>query len=211
MQDNIKFKIDSNVKIVGKQTGEVFLDKSNAIHPQHFALIFANALAGKLYSSIYGMVLGNGGSYIDSTGKIIYNPPNTSGNDARLYNQTYLATIDNSNNTLTVVPSNTDLTSSVIVSVILGASSVTGQYASDTSDINNPANPQNLLVPGSPNIPAVMTSTGADFDFDELGLVVQNSVSSPTYLLLTHLLFSPIQKNANRELLVTYTLSVSVS
>jgi hypothetical protein len=211
LSEKLSFKINTNVKIADKQTGEILVDQSNAIHPQHFALIFARGLANANYWNIHGLVLGNGGSYIDTAGNIIYNTPNTTGNNAVLYNNTWLETITGLN-TVTAVPSNIDLTSSVVVSVTLGAT--TGgaiQYPSDTSDINNPANP----VTAGTNTNNGIGTTGSDFNFDELGLIVQNplygQVGQPRYLLMTHLIFSPIQKNANRELLITYTLTVAVS
>ena len=209
LSDKIQFKINTNVKIVDTQTNEVLVDQCNAIHPQHFALIFARGLANSNYWNIFGLVLGNGGSYIDTAGNIIYNQPNTTGNNASLYNQTWVELISTGTNSVSAVPSSVDLTSSVVVSISLDAS--TGgaiQYQSDTADINNPANP---ITAGTG-----ATNTGSDFDFDELGLIVQNPLyvsggTQPQYLLLTHLIFSPIQKNANRELLLTYTLTISVS
>jgi hypothetical protein len=215
LSDKIKFSIDTNVKIEDKNTKEVLVDKCNAIHPQHVALIIARGLSNANYGNISRLALGNGGSYIDSAGNIIYNSPNTSGKTASLYNQTWFEAISGLNS-ISAIPSNTDLTSQVVVSVTLTSS--TGgaiQYPTDTSDINNPANP---TTSGTGT-----TGTGSDFDFDELGLQVLNPLyngngtevvgpnGEPQYLLLTHLVFNPIQKNANRELILTYTLTISVS
>lgn len=208
MLDKLRFKVDGHLNVSDKQTGEVLEDKDNAIHPQHFALIFARALANENYFNIHSMVLGNGGSYIDTAGNIIYNAPNTTGNNASLYNQTWTEVVDGSianTNTVIAVPSNTDLTSSVIVTATLTSGEPNSQFLSDTADINNPANQQ---------IPE--TTGGEQFNFDELGLVVKNPLyivggTAPEYLLLSHLVFNPIQKNANRELLLTYTLTISVS
>lgn len=203
MLDKIKFTVNGHVKIEGKQTGEIFKDEDNAIHPEHFALVFARALANQSYWNLHSLVFGNGGSFADSTGKIIYNATNTTGN-ASLYNQTWEEVLDaaSSNGNSVIAVANNDLTSSVIVTAILAAAEPNSQYGSDTADGNTLPNP---------------ATAGYSFDFDEMGLTVRNplyvvgSTLQPEFLLLTHLVMSPIQKNANRELLITYTLTIAVS
>ena len=71
----------------------------------------ANTLADKNTGFIYKMAFGNGGSAVDPTGVITYLPPNTTGQNASLYNETYSKVVDNNsaadtdpvNNYLTVV------------------------------------------------------------------------------------------------------------
>jgi hypothetical protein len=75
-----------------------------------------------------------------------------------------------------------DETAIVIVTATIAAGEPTGQ------DLND-SNPD-------PN---------AQFAFDELGLFTFDD------RLLTHMVFSPILKTANRELVITYTLTLSVS
>lgn len=210
MLEKLNFSVKGHLTVADNKTGEILEDKDNAIHPAHFALVFARALANQNYFNVHSMVLGNGGSFIDSAGNIIYNAPNTVGDAATLYNQTWIEVVDGTaganGNSILASASSSDLTASTIVTAILSAAEPNTQYTSDTADINNPANPANPIV----------TGTGADFDFDELGLVVKNPLytvggTAPEFLLLTHLVFNPIQKNANRELILTYTLTISVS
>ena len=51
----------------------------------------------------------------------------------------------------------------------------------------------------------VTTNPNSAFTFDELGLKTVDG------LLLSHIVFNPIEKNAQRELIISYTLTVSVS
>lgn len=92
IQDGLGVVFTTNVKISDPSTGEVLLDKSNAIHPQNMSRIIARALANEPNSTLYRMAFGNGGSFVDVGGNIILNPPNdgsTDGWQARLYNETY--------------------------------------------------------------------------------------------------------------------------
>jgi hypothetical protein len=71
----------------------------------------------------------------------------------------------------------------VTVVALLGASEPAGQAVAD----NITTDPESLFV------------------FDELGLKTADG------LLLSHLVFSPIEKTANRAFIITYTLTISVS
>jgi hypothetical protein len=210
VSENIKFSVVGHATIKGKQDGKVYLDKTNAIHPEHIARIFARALAGENFHSIYALHLGNGGSFIDSTGKITYNNPKTTGN-AQLYDRTYYEVVDGTgppDNHVSSSPSPTDLTSIVTISCTVSADEPAGgQLPTDSADNLTPANPD-----GSPGIPA---GFGYSYNFDELALVAKDpaldNTNADNHILLTHLIFSPIQKSANRELVLTYTLTISVS
>jgi hypothetical protein len=202
--EQLGVSVKGHLQIKDKATNEILEDKDNLIHPQNLARIFARALANENYHNAYGMALGNGGSYIDSTGRIIYNIPNTTGTNAQLYNETYMEVVDGTtgnSNTVVSAASQTDLTSIVTVEVTLSADEPDGQYLTDSQDSGTVLNPQD--------------NSGYVYYFDELGLVAKNPnygiLGEPEYLLLTHLVFNPIEKTQNRELLLTYTLTISVS
>lgn len=191
-------KVKGHVLVEDKQTGEVLLDKFNAVHNKNMAIAIARGLSneppdslnvGK--SQIYKIKLGNGGSAIDSMNLIVYQPPNVTGAGADLYNMTYEEIVDEAD--LACPPENSvtyqespepDETAVVVVTATIAAGEPSGQDLSDS-----PPNPD----------------PEAQFAFDELGLFTSDD------LLLTHIIFSPILKTANRELVITYTLTISVS
>ena len=67
-------KVQGHVLITDKQTGEVLVDKKNAIHHGNMAFVIAAALSHHTLndSGIYHMGFGNGGSDVLSTGSIKY-------------------------------------------------------------------------------------------------------------------------------------------
>ena len=81
--------IEGHIKIFDPNNEEVFVDKRNAIHYENFSNSLAQAMANKNLGHIYQMAFGNGGSSVDTTGVITYLPPNITGQNATLYNQTY--------------------------------------------------------------------------------------------------------------------------
>lgn len=170
-------------------TGEQILKRSNAIHPQNMALVIARALARDDNGYVHKLCFGNGGTFLNSSGQINYRSPNTIG-AADLYNATYEVQVDEqatgtpaSNSVLSMASPTPATTSMVIVTAQLLANEPAGQAVSDNITTN-------------PNAPYV---------FDEIGLKTADG------LLLTHLVFSPIEKTANRAFLITYTITVSVS
>ncbi|MEM2159670.1 MAG: hypothetical protein QXN55_01795 [Candidatus Nitrosotenuis sp.] len=218
MYERFSSFVKGRVKIEDKKTGELLLPwTSNAVHPQNMARTIARGLANEPYGTIFKLALGNGGTYIDSALKINYLQPNTTGVNASLYNQTYEEVIDDSSvsvgagnsciSAASSVPG--DLTSIVVATLTLGVNEPVGQYATDTAPNLVPANPPSVNPPYGPD-----TDFGYNFAFDELALLADtasNGASNAGGLLLTHLIFNPIQKSANREILITYSLTISVS
>jgi hypothetical protein len=104
-------KITGHVKIHDPNSGEIFYNDHNAIHYENISIAMAQTLSDRNIGYIYQMAFGNGGSSVDPTGVITYLPPNTTGQNADLYNQTYQKVVnDNSaadtdpvNNTMTVL------------------------------------------------------------------------------------------------------------
>ena len=200
--------VKGHVKIVDAVTGEVLLDKDNAIHSANMAAVIARGLSNTDTSSvgthqIYALALGNGGASVNSLGQITYLPPNVTGSSARLYNQTYFDVVDENQsgtsaaNSVTYQQSGTDTTSVVIVTMTIPAGLPAGQNVSDT--------------PPDPNF-------NSQYAFNELALLTYGTSGSFSYteapsdsLLLSHIIFSPIEKTASRELVITYSITISVS
>lgn len=199
-QELLKTYIDGHVKITDNRTGEVLVDKHNAIHPKNVATAIARGLANSPNYQIYKIKLGNQGTYIDGTQQIVFRPPITTGDTANLYNATYAEIVDDANVgvgvgnsvTMTNVPATTN--TRVIITAVI----------SSNEAINNPTDQS------GPSL-----NPDGTFFFDELGLFTQETsgslLSGTGELMLSHLIFSPIEHTGNRELTVIYSLTVSVS
>lgn len=199
---SLQTNISTNVKIVDKNTGEVLVNKCNAIHNRNMALAIARGLANESNHQIFKMAFGNGGTYVEagtSGGfQYHYNSPNIIDPAADLYNKTYEEVIDDqevtSNGNQVVTSTGTiDNTFLVICTCTLAANEPSGQSTTDGADDG-----------GSSSSP-----TEELYSFDELGLKTNDNTTEGG-LLLSHLIFNPIEKTANRELVITYTLTVSV-
>jgi hypothetical protein len=218
MYERFSSFVKGRVKIEDKKTGEILLPWTcNAVHPQNMARTIARGLANEPYGTIFKLALGNGGTYIDSALKINYLQPNTTGVNATLYNQTYEEVIDDSSvsvgsgnsciSAASSVPG--DLTSIVVATLTLAVNEPATQLSTDTGPDQALANPPSIDPPYGPG-----TDFGYSFAFDELALLADtasNGAANAGGLLLTHLIFNPIEKTANRELLITYSLTISVS
>lgn len=91
---NLPLHVSGHLKIVD-DLGNVLVDKTNAIHPQNMARIFARALANENNYFINRIAFGNGGTTVDAAFNVIYNTPNDGQSpdiatwDSRLYHETY--------------------------------------------------------------------------------------------------------------------------
>ena len=184
-------KVEGFLKIFDPNSGEVFVDKKNAIHYENMSISLAETLAHKTQGWIYSMAFGNGGSSVDPTGVITYLPPNTTGQNADLYNETYFKVVDDNsavntdpqNNKLTVLHTAGKVYTDVLVSCLLDYGEPAGQQAFDNS-----------------------TNFNGEYVFDELGLKSWNGTESPR--LITHVIFHPVQKSLNRQIQIDYTVRI---
>jgi hypothetical protein len=185
-------KIDGFLKIHDPNNGEVFVDKHNAIHYENMSISMAETLANKPLGWIYSMAFGNGGSSVDPTGVITYLPPNVTGQNSDLYNETYFKVVDDTspantdptNNNLTVLHTSGKLYTDVLVSCLLDYGEPPGQQAFDNS-----------------------TNFSGEFVFDELGLKAWTG-NGQANRLLTHVIFHPVQKSLNRQIQIDYTVRI---
>ena len=188
------WSIQGHIKIFDPETKEVFINKRNAIHYENFSIGMAQAMSNQGQGFIAEMCFGNGGSRIDPTGIITYLTPNTVGLNASLYNQTYIKNID-SNSTLNLDPARNFMEvrhitgtayTDILVSCLLDYGEPNGQQAFDNS-----------------------TNLDGTYVFDELGLRSYNSDGIPgDGMLLTHVIFHPVQKSLNRLLQIDYTVRI---
>jgi hypothetical protein len=192
----VPFKIDGFLKIYDPNTGEVLLDKSNAINYENMSIAIADSLSNRGFGEIYQMAFGNGGASVDSTGIITYLPPNTTGQNASLYNQTYQKVVDDTSvfnldptrNKLVVTHTTGKFYTDILVQCLLDYGEPSGQSAFDNA-----------------------TTTDGEFVFDELGLQAKYGTTDTGQVitkLLTHVIFHPIQKSLNRQIQIDYTIRI---
>ncbi len=183
--------VEGHIKIHNPESGEIFINKRNAIHYENMSIALAESLANIGQGFIYEMDFGNGGTSVDPTGIITYLTPNSVGTNASLYNRTYSKVVDDRsvnnldptrNKIETRHVSGTNYTD-IFVTCLLDYGEPDGQSAFDTA-----ANAEDQFV------------------FDELGL----KSFSPTGngRLLTHVIFHPVQKSLNRLIQIDYTVRV---
>lgn len=210
MQEPIKTIVAGHV-LVKDERGNVLVDKTNAIHPKNMAIAIARGLSNSPNWQIFKLKLGNQGTYIDDSQQIVFRPPNVVGDAADLYNATYAEIVDDSSATVgagnsvtfSQVPASTN--TRVIITCVVSANEAVNR----ATDEANSATPTD-----DPGTDATLDPEG-EFFFDELGLFTKETsgttLDGPGELLLSHLIFSPIEHTGSRELTIVYTLTISVS
>ena len=195
MIEKMKNKFEGHVLIRDRKTGEILLDKKNAIHFENMSEALALSLANRPTGHIYEMVFGNGASTVSGIGAVTYFPPNVTGQTAQLYNQTYRKVVDDlspnnintSDNFILVQHTQGMSYTDIVITCTLETSEPSGQDAFDNT-----------------------TNTNGSFVFDELGLKTFNSVEG-SGKLITHVVFHPVQKSLNRVIEIVYTIRIFMS
>jgi hypothetical protein len=192
--EDMKMNIRGHIKIWDADTKELLVDQDNGINFENMAVALCQSIAsgplnvGSAPGFIYSMNFGNGGTTVSPTGVIAYNPPNIIGVNATLYNQTYSkvinnnfsADVDTTNNYISILHTTGTTYADIFVNCQLDYSEPAGQAAFDN------------------------TTTFKDtYTFDEMGLF------STSGQLLTHVIFSPVQKALNRRLVFEYLVRIS--
>lgn len=192
----LTYKIEGFLKIFDPNTKEVFVDKKNAINYENMSEAIADTLSSRGFGEIYQMAFGNGGASVDGTGVITYLPPNTVGQNAALYNQTYAKIVDDTSvfnldptrNKMTVLHTTGRVYTDILVQCLLDYGEPAGQAAFDNS-----------------------TQTDSSYVFDEIGLLANYGTDDDGNVitrLLTHVIFHPVQKSLNRQIQIDYTVRI---
>jgi hypothetical protein len=192
----LSYKVEGFLKVYDPNTGEVFVDKKNAINYENMSEAIADTLSSRGYGEIYQMAFGNGAATVDETGVITYLPPNVNGQNAALYNQTYAKIVDDTSvfnldptrNKMTVLHTTGKMYTDILVQCLLDYGEPAGQSAFDNS-----------------------TQTDSSFIFDELGLLANYGTDTTGKVitkLLTHVVFHPVQKSLNRQIQIDYTVRI---
>jgi hypothetical protein len=193
---NLSYKVEGFLKIYDPNDGEIFVEKNNAINYENMSEAIADTLSSRGIGEIYQMAFGNGGAAVDQTGVITYLPPNVTGQNAALYNQTYAKIVDDTSvfnldptrNKMTVFHTTGRTYTDILVQCLLDYGEPSGQDAFDNS-----------------------TQTNSAYVFDELGLLANygtDSTGNVITRLLTHVIFHPVQKSLNRQIQIDYTVRI---
>lgn len=209
MKDNLQVSVEGIVKIWDPESQEVFVNQRNAINPEAMSLFIAKRLANQSSSYISEMHFGNGGAIIDSTGNVTYKDVYgnlESGVLAGLFNATYFKVVaeeDTANDDVdynNVVISHTEglKYTDVVVTCTLAAEQpsvgdIGNLYQVTQEDYDNAA------------------GFDGEFVFSEIGLKARSeSGDLNAGDLLTHIVFHPVQKSANRVIQIVYTLRIRI-
>lgn len=183
--------ISGHIKIHDPTDNTVYVDKRNAIHYENMSIALAESVANSGQGFIYSMAFGNGGTAIDPTGIITYLTPNSTGQNAGLYNQTFSKVVNNQSVT------NLDPTRNFIETRHVTGKNYTDVFITCLLDYGD--------GPGQEAFDNT-SNNKTNFVFDELGLVSYSN--SGTGKLLTHVIFHPVQKSLNRLIQVDYTVRI---
>jgi len=213
-KDEIKSQVVGTLKIYDKESGEVLVQKKNAIHPGNMAYVMASALAGQPTSvnssgdapHINWMQFGNGGS--TSTTTLSYKSPRV--------NATYDELAITASNASLYIPTYEQLTTNVVYfpGEDMGAGElVPNNTAKVKFSVNVDHTAYQAAVGGT--IPTNDSLTNDDYTFDEIGLMagVTNSgaLDKTKTLMMTHVTFHPVLLSANRTIVIDYTVTIQIS
>ncbi|SOK58499.1 hypothetical protein [Yersinia phage fHe-Yen9-04] len=173
----------------------IVVDKSNAIHPENMSQAIANSLAANMDSlgislgAISEMRFGNGGTVVLSTGRVTYKTPRIS-SFGGLYSETYSkkinanvnAGVESEYNNVTTVHIPGQVYTDIVCLCTLGLGEPSDQNVSSTTDMEG------------------------NYVFDELGLYTDGNSG----MALSHIIFHPVEKSANRILQIKYTVRVQL-
>ena len=188
--------MNGHILIRDKETGEELVNKRNAIHYGNMANMVANALNNQSQSYIHFMAFGNGGTSVDTAGKVVYKSPRVSESfeaSADLYSRSYNKVISSAASDPT-----TDK-----IEVVAG-SSFTDLKVTCTLGYAEPSD-QDLFDSSTDN--------DGSYVFDELALFSYPTDGSniTTSKMLTHVIFHPVQKSQNRIIEIIYTVRIQLS
>ena len=216
-KDLIQSQVIGTLKIYDKDSGDILVQKKNAIHPGNMAYVLASALAGKATSvnssgdapHINWMQFGNGGSV--STTTLSYKSPRV--------NSTYDELAITASNSSLYVPTYEQLSTNTVYfpGEDMGGEIVPNNTAKVNFSVNlthaDYATAVTEAVPSSDS--STDTSAVDAFTFDEIGLMSgvtdSGALDKTKTLMLTHVTFHPVLLSANRTIVIDYTVTIQIS
>jgi hypothetical protein len=223
MRDLVKYSVEGHIKIYNKTTKSVVLDTHNDILYGNMSMALGHSLIGNTKNFLSYIAFGDGAAYIDGTGNIVYKV-SLGGVDSAAKNPTA-----NLYNTLFVKKLGNDYTGS-IGSGNSDANTPPEDYAVPYEDIvvdmtldyDEPSNTTGSMIfnelglfAGSvgddalfPGDSTTSTTEVEDFIFQLPNFSTAPSVKSK--IMLTHAIFTPIEKTSTDAYQITYTLRVQI-
>lgn len=215
MLDKANHSAYGKILVRNKQTKEIYCQKDNAIHFGNLNLSFARAIIGDPAGHICYMAFGNGGAIISGT-EINYKAPRVS-NIQNLSEQLYSTTFVQKMSNATTDPAEYDNLNYVdipagqsglpykdivaTVTLTYGDNGPTGQ-----NTINNGAAEDRYVFDEIAlyigNSDALVSSSTSD------DATIQNFINDSSTAMITHVIFSPVEKAQNIELEIVYTIRV---
>lgn len=168
------------LKVIDLDTNSVIVDTHNSINHENLSLALANSFSDKKYGPLYSMVFGSGGSVVDVTGVVSYLTTNTVGANAQLYNKVFEKIVNTNYITNTYNDSKIDV-------VYEQDKEYTDVVISCILEENEPYT--------------------EDFVFDEIGLMCYDNNNKQR--LISHAIFHPVIKPADRRRQIDYTIRIS--
>ena len=217
-KDLIQSQVIGTLKIYDRESGDVLVQKKNAIHPGNMAYVMASAMAGKPTSVnssgnaplINWMQFGSGGS--TSTTTLSYRSP-------RVY-PTYDQLAITASNSSLYVPKYEQLTTNIVYypGEDMGAGEIVPNNTSKVKFNVDLIHSKYAAAVGQsiPESDSTASTEEADaFTFDEIGLMAgvtdSGALDKTKTLMLTHVTFHPVLLAANRTIVIDYTVTIQIS
>ena len=217
-KDTIQSQVVGTLKIYDKESGDILLEKKNAIHPGNMAYVLASAMAGTATSvnssgnapSINWMQFGSGGS--TSTTTLSYRSP-------RVY-PTYDQLAITASNSSLYVPTYEQLTTNIVYypGEDMGAGEIVPNNTAKVKysvDLNHADYETAVGESIPPSDSSASTAQVEAFTFDEIGLMAgvtdSGALDKTKTLMLTHVTFHPVLLAANRTIVIDYTITIQIS
>jgi len=194
MEEITRPKFEGFLTIKDCDSGEILVDQKNAINFENVSIAIADSLSNRDQGTILDMAFGNGGATVSGNGTVTYLPPNITGQNATLYGETFSKVVNDKS------PLNIDPETNFIIINHTANTLFTDIVITCTLDFGEPANQAAFDD---------TTDNNGNFVFDELG--IRTFDPNVTGLLLTHVIFHPVQKTLNRAIVIEYTIRISMS
>lgn len=200
----LPLSIETYIQIIDITNNRILREGTNKIHQENMSVALAMALTGKNDLFIGEMHFGNGGTIISEDGNIIAKPANVTGSSANLYKGTYFRVVFDrdfynadpaNNNTVMAHVNGTTYADTVITAVL----EYTDPLANDSLF--------NIVDATSDSLESTTTVDG-EFVFDEIALKTKGAYGLNSGKLLTHFIFHPVEKTADQQIQIVYSLRV---